>query len=109
MRWLTVTLATLLVAIQYPLWLGKGGWFRVAELEQQVKAQVDANGKLKARNDALSADVKDLQTGTAAIEERARVELGMVKPDEIFVQVIDPTKSTAPSPNRMAASSDAAN
>lgn len=103
MRWLTVTLATLLVAIQYPLWLGKGGWFRVGELEQQVKAQVDTNGKLKARNDALSADVKDLQTGTAAIEERARAELGMVKPDEIFVQVIDPNRTTNPTPNRIAA------
>ncbi len=103
MRWLTVTLATLLVAIQYPLWLGKGGWFRVGELEQQVKAQVDVNSKLKSRNDALSADVKDLQTGTAAIEERARAELGMVKADEIFVQVIDLNGATMPTPNRIAA------
>lgn len=109
MRWLTAALAALLVVIQYPLWIGKGGWFRVAELEQRVTVQVDANTKLKARNDALSADVKDLQTGTAAIEERARVELGMVKPDEIFVQVIDPNKSTSPTPNRVAATAGAVN
>jgi cell division protein FtsB len=109
MRWLTAALVALLVVIQYPLWVGKGGWFRVAELAQQVRAQSDVNAKLGARNDALSADVKDLQTGTEAIEERARAELGMVKPDEIFVQVIDPTKSTGHSPNRVAATSGAIN
>ena len=105
MRWLAVALATLLVLIQYPLWIGKGGWFRVSELEQRVQAQLDANAKLKGRNDALSADVKDLQTGTEAIEERARAELGMVKSDEIFVQVIDANKSAVPSPNRIATTS----
>jgi cell division protein FtsB len=106
MRWLTAALTALLVVIQYPLWIGKGGWFRVSDLEQQVKTQVDTNAKLKARNDALSADVKDLQTGTAAIEERARAELGMVKPDEIYVQVIDPNRSTNPTPNRVAATTN---
>lgn len=105
MRWLTVALAALLVIIQYPLWIGKGGWFRVAELEQHVQAQLDANATLKGRNDALSADVKDLQTGTEAIEERARAELGMVKSDEIFVQIIEANKSAAPSPNRIATTS----
>ncbi len=106
MRWLSVALAALLVVIQYPLWIGKGGWFRVAELEQHVQAQLDANATLKGRNEALSADVKDLQTGTEVIEERARAELGMVKSDEIFVQIIDANKSTAPSPNRIATTSD---
>jgi cell division protein FtsB len=106
MRWLTVAFAALLVAIQYPLWIGKGGWYRVAELEQHVQAQRDANATLKVRNDALSADVKDLQTGTEAIEERARAELGLVKSDEIFVQIIDADKSMAPSPNRIATTSD---
>ena len=106
MRWLSVALAALLVVIQYPLWIGKGGWFRVAELEQHVQAQLDANATLKGRNDALSADVKDLQTGTEAIEERARAELGMVKSDEIFVQIIEANKSAAPSPNRIATTSD---
>ena len=106
MRWLTATLAALLLLIQYPLWLGKGGWFRVSELEKQVSAQLDINVKLKARDEAVSADVKDLQTGTEAIEERARAELGMVKADEIFVQVIDPNRSPIPSGNRVAATLD---
>ena len=109
MRWLTAALAILLVVIQYPLWVGKGGWFRVAEVEQQVKAQVDVNSKLKARNDALSADVSDLQTGTEAIEERACAELGMVKPDEIFVQVIDPSRSPVAAGSRVATTVDPTN
>ena len=89
MRWLTVVLAALLVLVQYPLWIGKGGWFRVSELEASVAQQSEKNDKLKARNQTLSAEVIDLKTGTEAIEERARAELGMVKTDEIFVQVIE--------------------
>ena len=103
MRWITVTLAALLILIQHPLWFGKGGWFRVAELEQQVKIQKESNGKHKVRNDAIGAEVKDLKTGTEAIEERARAELGMVKSDEIFVQIIDAPKSALPAANRIAA------
>ena len=106
MRWLSAALTALLVLVQYPLWIGKGGWFRVADLEQRVNTQLDANAKLKTRNDTLSADVTDLQTGTEAIEERARAELGMVKADEIYVQVIDPNKLTGASPNRVATTSD---
>lgn len=102
MRWLTLALAVLLILVQYPLWIGKGGWFRVAELEERVKAQRETNAKLKLRNDALSAEVKDLKTGTEAIEERARAELGMVKSDEIFVQVIDVSKPTSSPANRIA-------
>ena len=109
MRWLAAALAALLVVTQYPLWIGKGGWFRVSELEKQVQAQLDTNLKLKTRNDALRADVKDLQTGTEAIEERARAELGMVKSDEIYVQVIDPSRSPISSPKRDATTGDAIN
>ena len=109
MRWLTAAFAALLVVIQYPLWIGKGGWFRVSELEKQVQAQLDTNLKLKTRNDALRADVKDLQTGTEAIEERARAELGMVKSDETYVQVIDPSRSPISSPKRVATTGDAIN
>ena len=109
MRWLTAALVALLVVIQYPLWIGKGGWFRVSALEKQVQVQLDTNIKLKTRNDALHADVKDLQTGTEAIEERARAELGMVKADEIYVQVIDPSRSTISSPKRIASTADAIN
>jgi cell division protein FtsB len=87
MRWLALAFALLIVALQYPMWLGKGGWLQVREYERQLAAQRDANAKLKARNDALDADVRDLKTGSEAIEERARAELGMIRQDEVFFQV----------------------
>jgi cell division protein FtsB len=88
-KWLTLALGVLVVAIQYPLWLGKGGWFRVWDVERQIVAQRDSNSQLKIRNAALDAEVRDLKTGTEAIEERARSELGMIRHDEIFFQVLD--------------------
>ena len=85
----------LILALQYPLWLGKGGWLRVRELNAQVEAQKEVNAGLKARNAALDADVRDLKQGTEAIEERARSELGMIRRDEIFFQ-LPPTAAGAP-------------
>ena len=90
MRVLTVVLGVLIVLIQYPLWLGKGGWMRVWEIDRQVTAQKQANSKLDVRNKALDAEVRDLKQGSDAIEERARYELGMVKQDEVFFQVLQP-------------------
>ncbi len=87
MRWLALVFAALIVALQYPMWLGKGGWLQVRELDRQLAAQRDANAKLKTRNEALDADVRDLTTGYEAIEERARAELGMIRGDEVFFQV----------------------
>ena len=101
MRILTVVFAALIVLLQYPLWLGKGGWLRVWEIDRQVKAQKDGNAKLQVRNDALDAEVRDLKQGYEAVEERARYELGMVKQDEIFFHVMDKTpvlKAPAPEP-----------
>src|SRR5258708_1925949 len=69
------------------MWLGKGGWLQVREFDRQLAAQKDSNAKVKLRNDALDADVRDLKTGYEAIEERARSELGMVKQDEVFFQL----------------------
>ena len=89
MRWLTLALAGLVVLIQYPLWLGKGGWLRVWEVDQQIRAQREINTRLKARNAALEAEVRDLKQGVEAIEERARSELGMIRQDEIFFQLLD--------------------
>ena len=86
-RILALILAALIVALQYPLWLGKGGWLQVRELDRQLTAQSDGNAKLKARNEALDADVRDLKSGFEAIEERARSELGMVRNDEVFFQL----------------------
>ena len=88
MKILSYVLAALLLAIQYPLWIGKGSWLRVRELDRQLLAQREANAKLKARNDALDAEVRDLKQGFEAIEERARMELGMIKRDEVFFQVV---------------------
>jgi len=79
--------ALLILALQYPLWLGKGGWLRVRELNAQVEAQKVVNAGLKERNAALDAEVRDLKQGTEAIEERARSELGMIRQDEIFFQL----------------------
>ena len=87
MRTLGIVLAVLLLLIQYPLWLGKGGWLRVWELDRQLHAEQGVNARLAARNGALQAEVDDLRAGKQALEERARYELGMVKPGEIFVQV----------------------
>ena len=87
MRWLALFLALVILALQYPMWLGKGGWLQVREYDRQLAAQREQNAKLKARNDALEADVRDLKTGTQAIEERARSELGMMRPDEVFFQL----------------------
>ena len=87
MRILAGVLSALIVAIQYPLWLGKGGWMRVWDVDRQLEAQNAKNERLEIRNSALAADVKDLKQGTDAIEERARYELGMVKNDELFFQV----------------------
>ena len=96
MRILSIVLVGLIVVLQYPLWLGKGGWLRVWEIDRQVTAQKDANAKLRVRNDALDAEVHDLKQGYDAIEERARYELGMVKQDEIFFQVMDKTPMIKP-------------
>ena len=87
MRWLALAFIALIVALQYPMWLGKGGWLQVREFDRQLTAQQQANATLKLRNDALDADVRDLKTGFEAIEERARSELGMVKQDEVFFQL----------------------
>jgi len=88
---LTVLLAVLVAALQYPLWLGKGSWLKVSDLDQQLTQQRASTASLKARNDALDAEVRDLKEGLAAVEERARLELGMIKRDEMFYQVVTPT------------------
>ena len=89
MKLLAIALIALIALIQYPLWIGKGSWRRVWELDQKIKTQRETNRQLQARNAALDAEVIDLKQGLDAIEERARSELGMVKKDELFFQVIE--------------------
>ena len=88
MRLISVALALLLLLIQYPLWLGKGGWLRVAELEKEVAAAQEKNEGLRQRNAKLASEVNDLKDGTGAVEERARFELSMIKQNEIYVQIL---------------------
>ena len=88
-RTLTYTFLALLVLLQYPLWLGKGGWLRVWEIDRQVSVQKLATDGLKRRNAGMEAEVRDLKNGVGAVEERARYELGMVRDDELFFQVLD--------------------
>jgi cell division protein FtsB len=90
MKILGIVLGALIVLIQYPLWLGKGGWLRAWEMDRQVQAQRDRNAQLQGRNARLEAEVNDLKQGTEAIEERARYELGMIKNDEVFFQIVPP-------------------
>lgn len=96
MKRLTLLLCTLLLALQWPLWLGKGSWLRVWQLDKQVEAKRSANQQLADRNAALYAEVRDLKQGTAAIEERARNELGMIRQGEVFFQLLDPKSTPTP-------------
>lgn len=87
MRWLTVGLLALIAMLQYPLWLGKGGWLKVWEFDRQLQQQKEVTRKMEIRNAGLDAEVRDLKQGYDAIEERARFELGMIRQDESFVQI----------------------
>ena len=95
MRLVPIIVLFLLLLIQFPLWLGKGGWMKVREAEQQLAVQDRVNAELTARNEKLSAEVRDLREGAGAVEERARYELGMLKKDELFVQIVDAPASAA--------------
>jgi len=98
MKLLAAILGALIVLIQYPLWVGKGGWARAWQLEKELSNQKTRNGELEARNATLAAEVRDLKQGSDAIEERARRELGMMRGDEIFFQYVEP-ESRGQSPN----------
>ncbi|OGA08980.1 MAG: cell division protein FtsB [Betaproteobacteria bacterium RIFCSPLOWO2_02_FULL_65_20] len=96
MKVLAAVLVGLVVLLQFALWLGKGGWLRVWDMDRQVQAQKDQNAKAQRRNVALDAEVRDLKQGLEAVEERARYDLGMVKQDEVFFQVVEPAAEPKP-------------
>ena len=98
MKLVTLALIALIALLQHPLWLGKGSWLRVWEVDRQMQAQRETNQKLALRNAALDAEVRDLKQGLDAIEERARSELGMIKRDEIFFQILEERSTATPSP-----------
>jgi cell division protein FtsB len=90
MRLLFLVLFLLVCLIQYPLWLGKGGWRNVWDMQKQVAQQHETNESMRARNTAMQAEVQSLQSGTDAIEERARGDLGMMRDGEVFVEMLPP-------------------
>ncbi|UCH19045.1 MAG: cell division protein FtsB [Burkholderiales bacterium] len=86
-RSVTLVLAALLALVQADLWFGKGGLPRVVQLQTQLNAQRAANDAARERNTRIAAEVRDLKEGLEMVEERARTDLGMVRPDEILVQI----------------------
>ena len=95
MKVLAAILGALILLIQYPLWLGKGGWLRAWDMNRQLEVQQVKNQQLERRNAGLAAEVRDLKQGTEAIEERARYELGMIRGDEVFYQIVPGKSDTA--------------
>ncbi len=96
MKALFGVLVALILLIQYPLWFGKGGWLKVWQISNELDVQKAGNRNLEARNASLAVEVKDLKTGTEAIEERARSELGMIRGDEVFFQVEEGAQAKKP-------------
>ena len=92
MRLVTLALAALLALVQVELWFGKGGVPRMVELQGKLQAQQATNEAARHRNALLAAEVNDLKEGLEMVEEKARLELGMIKPDEIFVQLSTPRR-----------------
>jgi len=94
MRIVAALLLLLLLALQVRLWLGENGIPDLWRLHNEVDAQVEENQGLSERNDTLEAEVMDLKEGTAAVEERARSELGMIKADEQLIFLANPDSKT---------------
>lgn len=96
----TIGLVSLLGFLQYQLWLGHGGLPQLKTYRQQLAEQSAANDKARQRNEQLASEVHDLQEGLMMVEEIARYELGMIKPNEVFVQVAPLQSSTSATPAR---------
>ncbi len=95
MRWLIVILAVIFLLLQYRLWVGEGSLAQKAALEREVAVQQQENEQLGERNQVLANDVADLKDGLEGVEERARIDLGMVKDGETFYMVIEKEPSSA--------------
>lgn len=90
-RLIPAILIALLLILHGQLWFGRGSLRNVSELQQKLKDQNSANVLARQANERLASEVRDLREGLEIIEERARTELGMVRPNEVFVQIIRPT------------------
>jgi cell division protein FtsB len=91
-RLITFLLMALLVVVQSQLWFGEGGLPRVMDLQNKLHIQQTSNTTARQRNNQLLAEVRDLKEGLEMVEEKARYELGMVKPDEFLVQIASPKR-----------------
>lgn len=89
MRWLNIFLLVVLTGLQYRLWVGPGSWAQIAALTRDIAQQQQSNDHLVARNRMLEGEVRSLKSGYEAIEEHARVDLGMIKRGETFYLVVD--------------------
>ena len=96
MRLLVIVLALLALGIQWPLWLGRGGWLQVSQLQGELEKRRATNRELEARNAALAAEVASLREGREAIEEQARMQLNMIRGDETFFQFVPAPPPAAP-------------
>lgn len=85
---LYIALFAMAVAIQWPLWFGKGGVFRMYSLERELESVRQANDRLRAENDAVAAEIESLESGSGAVEERARMRLGMIRDDEVLFRFV---------------------
>ncbi len=96
LRLVALILLALLLALGVKLWAGDWGLREIAQLKKQIAEQKAENAQLKQRNDMLAADVEDLRKGKEAVEERARAELGLIKQDEVFYQVVEDPNAKSP-------------
>lgn len=92
MKWLIITLSVLFLGLQYRLWVGEGSLAEVVRLGDERAIQAQENDRLRERNRILAAEVDGLKSGLDAVEERAREDLGMIKPGETFFMVVEPTE-----------------
>jgi len=99
-KWLTPVLVLMIVLLQYPLWFGDSGWLRQLSDGRKIEEQHQLNEKLRQRNAAFEAEVQDLRKGRDAIEERARSELGMIRPDEVYVRIVGNTSAPESQENK---------
>ena len=87
-RLVSLLLIAIMVALHAQLWLGRGSITHVADMRHKITLQKAANTQAQAVNDRLNSEVRDLKEGMEMVEEKARSELGMVRPNEVFVQIV---------------------
>ena len=93
MRWILIFIVIILIGLQYRLWFGQGSWEQIVSLNRELQEQNLFNQRLRARNQVIENEVRDLKSGLESVEERARSELGLIKEGETFYLLIDQEKN----------------